>query len=69
MKKPLAIPTPYGVGLAVAFALLAPAGGESKSAETPLIGVAESCADNCVIDPTYKCIHGVHKDEGYRDPE
>jgi hypothetical protein len=73
MKNPITEPKPYAIGLAVAFALLAPVGTSSESKSpgesSPLLGAASACAnDNCEPWGGWICIHGPHKDYNYKDP-
>ena len=61
---------PYGIGLAIAFALLAPS--TTKTApEASLLGAADcsaGSADSCKPLTEWICIHGEHKDYNYCDP-
>lgn len=62
-------PAPYAIGLAMAFALLAPSTSSTESPGASLFGPAEACADECKASPSFICIHGAHKDYEYRDPD
>lgn len=63
-------PAPYAIGLAMAFALLAPTTSSSQAPDASLFGPAEACADDgsCKEWKDFICIHGGHKDYEYRDP-
>lgn len=66
MKKLTGETRPYAIGVAMAFALLAPAGISTEAKPVSLIGATPACAsDSCQKWPGWICIHGGHSDEGY----
>lgn len=69
MKKLTIEPKPYAIGVAMAFALLAPAGISTEATPVALVGATPACAsDSCMTWPGWICRHGSHSDEGYCDP-
>lgn len=69
-KKLFSEPAPYAVGVAMAFALLAPDTRAMKPNTVnanPLFGAADACADECEQAIDWICIHGSHKDYHYWD--